>query len=248
MLRTEAAQIDIGMSAAIGDMLADFEKFANERTQAARAHFAKFCKEQRIAVEARDRGTITAEFREVMGDEADHLIAESRFHDLTVVAGGPERASRLSQESLGAVVTSSGRPVLLVPAKARQNAFKTIAVAWKAAPEAARAITAAMPLLEKAEHVHVLGANEENAQAMACLDCSDAMTGYLRRHGIKANCHFVIPAGRSVPDSVVETAQSMGADLLVMGAYSHSRAREFVFGGFTRHVLHGVNLPVLMVH
>jgi nucleotide-binding universal stress UspA family protein len=57
-----------------------------------------------------------------------------------------------------------------------------------------------------------------------------------------------VPAGRSVPDAIIETARERQADLLVMGAYGHSRLREFIFGGFTRRILDGVDLPVLLFH
>jgi nucleotide-binding universal stress UspA family protein len=256
VLRTEAAQVEIGMSAAIADMLGAFENYHAERTRKARAHFDDFCK--RAGIGSADGGSknngspgpVTAALRERIGDVTADIIAESRFHDLTVLAGGPERPEWLSVECLSAIIVASGRPVLLAPADARERTLGTIAVAWKSTPESARAVAAALPLLARAEHVHVLGANDDgtSADAMECLDCSEAMTNYLRRHRVKANCHFVIPAGRKVPDAVIEQARKLGADLLVMGGYGHSRTREYILGGFTRRVLDGVTLPVFVVH
>ena len=247
LLRMEAAQVDLGMSVAMGDMLAAFETYNAERGRDARSHFESFCETYEIGKKAGPEG-IVATFREVIGDETSFLTAESRFHDLTILAGGPDRAGRLATDDLGSIVVSSGRPILLAPTGAPETTYKTIAVAWKSTPESARAITAALPLLRKAQHVHVLGASEENATATDCLECSEAITAYLRRHHVKANCHFVLPAGRSVPDAVLEAAHKHDTDLLVMGGYGHSRAREFILGGFTRRVLEGVRFPVLMVH
>jgi nucleotide-binding universal stress UspA family protein len=125
--------------------------------------------------------------------------------------------------------------------------MNTIAVAWKGTPEAARALTAAMPLLMKARRVDILVADESDSAAQ-CLDCSEHITQHLRWHGVDAHAHFVLPAGRSVAKAVTETAKGFGADLLVMGAYGHSRLREFVFGGFTKEILAGVDIPVFLLH
>jgi hypothetical protein len=165
-----------------------------------------------------------------------------------VLAGGPERKGRLSSEGIGQIIVGGGRPVLLAPEKAPKFVAKTIAIAWKNTPEAARAITAAMPLLAKAERIDVLSANEEDTKAMECVDCSDGVVQQLRWHGLNAYGHFVIPAGRTVPNAILESAAGVKADLLVMGGYGHSRFREFIFGGFTQRVLDGVDLPVLVFH
>src|SRR5437868_13172803 len=112
--------------------------------------------------------------------------------------------------------------------------------------ESARAMTAAMPLLAKADRIDVLTASEDDAEAKSCVDCTDRVVQQLRSHGLNAYGRFVIPAGRSAADAVVETARGNGADLLVMGAYGHSRLREFVLGGFTQRILRGAAMPVLL--
>jgi nucleotide-binding universal stress UspA family protein len=183
-----------------------------------------------------------------MGEDAESLSSHGRFHDLIALAGGPERSGRLIAADIGEVVVTCGRPVLLAPEKASGRSFKTIAVAWKNAAEAARAVTAAMPFLSKAKRIEVLGANEGADGSLECVNCSDSLVRQLQWHGLNARGHFVVPAGRSIPDAILETAREREADLLVMGAYGHSRLREFVFGGFTRHVLDGVSLPVLLFH
>jgi nucleotide-binding universal stress UspA family protein len=94
----------------------------------------------------------------------------------------------------------------------------------------------------------VLSANEEDTRAKECLDCSESIVQQLRWHGLNAYGHFVIPAGRTTPNAILETAHGFNADLLVMGGYGHSRLREFIFGGFTKRILDGVDLPVLVFH
>ncbi len=114
--------------------------------------------------------------------------------------------------------------------------------------EAARAVTAAMPLLQKARRIDVYGANESDKRAADCVDCSDSIVRYLRWHGLNAMGHFVILADRTAADAVLESARHVEVDLLVMGAYGHSRVREFVFGGFTQRMLKGAELPVMLFH
>jgi len=143
---------------------------------------------------------------------------------------------------------SSGRPVLLAPEKVIGGTIETIAVAWKDSREAAVAIMAAMPLFARAKRIEVLSVNEENGSEQKCLDCSESIVEQLRWHELNAYGRFVLPAGRSAPQAVLETAHGLRADLLVMGAYGRSRLREFLFGGFTRRILEGVDLPVFAAH
>jgi nucleotide-binding universal stress UspA family protein len=105
-----------------------------------------------------------------------------------------------------------------------------------------------MPILCKAHKIVVLSANEDDSKAMECLDCYESVANHLRWHGASAEGRYVVPAGRSVPDAVLESAREAGADILVMGGYGHSRLRELIFGGFTRRVLQGVELPVFVFH
>ena len=105
-----------------------------------------------------------------------------------------------------------------------------------------------MPLLQKARRIDVFSANESDKGATGCVDCSDSIVRYLRWHGLTAMGHFVIPAGRTAAEAVLESARDTEADLLVMGGYGHSRVREFIFGGFTQRILKGAELPVLLFH
>lgn len=249
-LVTQAAHLDLVTSAMLAEALNVVEQQNREGTQRARIALAEFCKREDIvfANEPLDPNGVTAHWREKTGDEFDELTSEAHFHDLMVLAGGSERKGRLPAEGMGQIIIGCGRPVLLAAQKPRKSIAKTIAIAWKDTPEAARAVTAAMPLLAKAERIEVLSANEEDTKAIECLDCSNGIVQQLRWHGLDAYGHFVIPAGRTIPNAILETAHGFNADLLVMGGYGHSRLREFIFGGFTRRILDGVDLPVLVFH
>jgi nucleotide-binding universal stress UspA family protein len=138
--------------------------------------------------------------------------------------------------------------VILAPEKPISGGMETIAVAWKDAREAAVAMTAAMPLLARANRIEILSVSEQEGDEQKCLDCSESIVDQLRWHELNAYGRVVLPAGRSAPQAVLETAHGLEADLLVMGAYGRSRLREFLLGGFTQRVLEGVDLPVFAAH
>ncbi len=249
-LAMQAAQPDLVTSSMLAEALNFLEQQNREGTQRARITLAEFCKQEDVPFANEPSGSngVSAHWREKTGDEFDELTSQGRFHDLVVLAGGAERKGRLPPEGIGQIIIGSGRPVLLAAQKPRKSITRTIAIAWKNTPEAARAVSAAMPLLSKAERIEVLSANEEDTKAIECLNCSDTIVQQLRWHGLNAYGHFVVPAGRTIPNAILETARGFNADLLVMGGYGHSRLREFIFGGFTRRILDGVDLPVLVFH
>jgi nucleotide-binding universal stress UspA family protein len=241
----------MGMTSLLADMLDTIEQQSRDRTKRARASMTEFCKTADLpyADTPPGPGGVSVSWQDdKAADEWDRITEAARFYDVVVLSGGRERAGRPPAELLGNVVIGSGRPVVLAPEKPRQTPIKTIAIAWKDSAEAARALTASMPLLAKAERIEVLSANESDSQVTQCLDCSENVLGQLRWHGLNVNGHFVIPAGRSIPNAILETAAGLNADLLVMGGYGHSRLREFVFGGFTQRILEGVDLPVFLFH
>jgi nucleotide-binding universal stress UspA family protein len=142
------------------------------------------------------------------------------------------------------VLINSGKPALVLP-YIHQGAVKadTVMLAWKPSPQAARAATAALPWLQRARQVHVLWAQEPGHH-----DKDKTFTTWLQRHGVNAVLHQEAPAGRDMGEQLLSRAADLQADLLVMGCYGQSRAREWLLGGVTRTVLGAMTLPVLMAH
>jgi nucleotide-binding universal stress UspA family protein len=137
----------------------------------------------------------------------------------------------------------SGRPVLLAPAEPPSGIGYVVAVAWNGSPEGVHALAAALPFLEKADAVSLITSGD--ADAAGSLSAVD----YLAWHGVDAEHRKVAAgSGRHVGSILFEAARDAGADLLVMGAYGHSRVRELLLGGATRTVLESMTLPVLMAH
>jgi nucleotide-binding universal stress UspA family protein len=141
----------------------------------------------------------------------------------------------------------SGKPALVLPYTVQQaRPMRTALVAWKESREAARALSAALPLLRQADKVHVVMWNDSQtprspADAGPLLAC-------LQVHGVVAEVHPQGPATSQLGDHLLSLAADLGADLLVMGCYGHARIREWVTGGVTRTVLASMTLPVLMSH
>jgi nucleotide-binding universal stress UspA family protein len=142
---------------------------------------------------------------------------------------------------------ASGRPGLVVPqVGAVPERFRQIAIAWKESSESAHAVTSALPLLQRADNVHVLawGGSEPPPVGGARLD----LAGYLRAHGVEAQFHDDPREPDDLGEILLSRVFDLNADLLVMGCYGHSRAREWVLGGASRTILRSMTLPVLMAH
>ena len=144
------------------------------------------------------------------------------------------------------VVMTSGKPALILPLAGDFGApDRDVLIGWNATPQAARAVTAALPWLRIARRVHVLEAAGEAApQHAGDLD----IVHDLHLHGIESTLHRDLAAPTDTGEVLLSFASAVGADLLVMGCYGHHRARELVLGGASRTVLRAMTLPVLMVH
>jgi nucleotide-binding universal stress UspA family protein len=182
------------------------------------------------------------------------LSRQARYADLVVLGQQKpheEPADGLSRRFAESVLMESGRPGLVVPyidRPASAPVGKVAVVAWKNTPEAARAVGAALPFLQRAQQVHVVcwdeGDGERADPARAPLDIEH----YLALHDVRATLHRRGDAPADVGEALLSFAADVGADLLVMGCYGHGRAREWVLGGATRSILHSMTLPVLFAH
>lgn len=160
-----------------------------------------------------------------------------------LVLGQYDRALPGSQgtpaDFVESVVVDSGRPAIVVPAAGSfADVGGTVFVAWKPTREAARALSAALPLLRLARQVHVMSWGDDPRE----------VEPLLLRHGVQARYHAEADVPRRLGEVVLARAADCGADLLVMGCYGHARARELVLGGVSRSVFDAATLPVLMAH
>jgi len=138
----------------------------------------------------------------------------------------------------------SGRPVLISPATALAALPETIIIAWKATPEAARAVGVAMPLLSTAKQILIITVAED--QGLSDEEGARLLTS-LRWHGFNVSMRRLPPGPQGAASTLLAAAAEQAA-LVVMGAYGNSRLRQWIFGGFTRYILRGAEVPVLMMH
>jgi nucleotide-binding universal stress UspA family protein len=176
------------------------------------------------------------------------LSMHARYADL-VVLGQVDPDEHVGSDLPEAVVLASGRPVLVVPHDWAPGPLgERVLIAWDASREAARAVSDALPILEQATAVLVVSINPKSAPlGHGELPGADIAL-HLARHEIAVAVQSVETDRMDIGDALLSFASDRGCDLLVMGAYAHSRVRELVLGGATRTVLKSMTLPVLMAH
>ncbi|ACS41525.1 universal stress protein [Methylorubrum extorquens] len=217
---------------------------ANEQEERNKAKVREILEEARALFERSAGERIRTEWLAALAGPATHLVEQARAADLVVVSRrGPEDedTGQLGVRP-GPVLMEAGRPVLIAPPQLVQLKGTRIVVAWKDRPEARRAVTAALPFLRDADQVFVATVGDDAGHEGA-----EAVTGHLVRHGAHATTHLM-RAVRQESDDILEFAQHQDADLVVMGAYGHSRLREWIFGGVTRDALERSPVCCLMSH
>lgn len=174
----------------------------------------------------------------------DTFVEYSRHRDLTIISVS-ESYDQWYAES---VIFGSGKPTLVLPERHRTKSFelKTVVVAWDFSRTAARAIADAMPVLENAQRVRVV--TVFNEKALDTRHSAEEVAKNLSRHGIDVTVDEVDAAARPIGEVLESHADSCSADVLVMGAYGHSRLREFILGSATRSLLARPPLPILFSH
>jgi nucleotide-binding universal stress UspA family protein len=174
------------------------------------------------------------------------VVEHCRAADLVVVsATNPKESLGVEYDFVQRVVIGAGRPILALPREGKATYdFAEAMVGWDGGREAARAAFDAVPLLKKAKRVRIARVDEPHRGQMGGADIAEG----LARHKIKIEIFNVNSDGLNAGETLLLAASDNGVGLLVMGAYGHSRFAEFVFGGATRHVIHHLNMPVLMSH
>ena len=167
--------------------------------------------------------------------------------DITVFPNGSVPAHDLPTQAFNGVLFDADRPVLTLGA--RDNSLvglKKALVAWNGEPEAAAAIHASLPLLDQVTKLHLV--TVRNTDERSANPADEEMLRFLERHGKTVTTGQLRAAPDAVADTLLNSAEQMGADIIVMGAYGRSRLREWLLGGTTRQLLSKTRLPVLMAH
>ncbi|HWK66641.1 MAG TPA: universal stress protein [Rhizobiaceae bacterium] len=191
------------------------------------------------------RGDVSTEFPDIAW--VDEAVGErARYADVTVI--GPEilKTETLKSKIIEGVLFSSGKPLLLAPEGSRATMKpKCVVVAWDSSFEASRALRESMDMLDEAE-VHVTLVDPIADDLDQGVEPGSDVAAYLVRRGIKVDVDRLPSSGRPVAEVLSQHAMDMSAELMVMGAYGHSRLRERLFGGVTKSILAAPPLPILL--
>jgi nucleotide-binding universal stress UspA family protein len=216
--------------------------------QAKRAGLAAIEAEQQFESHVKSQGLL-AEWRVAEGNPLDQLVLNARYVDLVIV-GQPEKdvPEILELTYADSVALESGRPVLVVPSiGVGRFEIDRVLIAWNGSRESVRAVNDALPLLQRAKEVFVLAVNLPKELQDSDVPGAD-ISLHLSRHGVNAQAESISGADISVGDVLLSRCADKSADLIVMGAYGHSRFRELVLGGATHYLLDHMTVPVLFSH
>ncbi|MDA5194252.1 universal stress protein [Govanella unica] len=172
--------------------------------------------------------------------------AAGRVYDLAVVAQPTKGASEILIDVLEGLLFYSGHPVLMVPETPVARIGATTVIAWNGSREGARAATAALPFLKRADRIVILTVGDDSNSGEG--PSPKALATSLKWHGVEAEIVHVKDDTLSDGQAILKSAAGLGADLLVTGAYSHSRLRELILGGVTHDLVAHASLPVLFGH
>lgn len=226
---------------AFSEVLADIAKGSRSEAGRERAKLAAWLEQAPHDFEVRD---VTVE-----GAVDEHeVLAYARVADLVVLARA-DAHDRARRAILEQVLFRSGRPVLLTPgAPSRERSWRRIVIGWNARPEAVRSVAAAMPLLERADEVVVATVDARPSRAGHGEGPGRDVAAHLARHHVNVTVRNLDSLGRTEAKALLDEAIAFDADLLVLGAYGHSRAREMLFGGVTRELLVASPIPLFLMH
>lgn len=245
--RTMIPYIGEGMSGAlIEEMITSAEQQADERSKRVRAAFDEWRAKSNLPLAVSAGEGPSCNWVETVGRPDASVARRGRVADLVVVSR-PEAAGAVTTvaETLEAALLESGTPLLVAASGPTDSLGRRIAIAWNGGLESARAVAAALPFITAAEAATIVTVGSPTPPEAD----APALQAYLARHGVAAQISSVeAEGGRSVGETLLATATGADADMMVMGAYTHSRLRELVFGGVTREVLAAASMPVLMAH
>lgn len=240
-------QVGMGMSASMIETIVEqAENAAKEAHAASLAAFDRWREANSLVAVDKPANTdgVTVSFETLVGEPATVVTRRSRMVDVICVVAPSDSEGTDAMALAEAAMLQSGKATLVVPHDVEMPEIKGVAVGWNASKEAAAAVAHAMPLLETADKVLVMsGIDDDLTQEQL-----GVFVDSLLWHGVKATAKSFDASSGSISGRLQAEAREAGAQLLVLGAYSHSRLRESIFGGVTDDILTAARIPVLMAH
>lgn len=225
-----------------GDLMLEREE--EERCRKAREAFRSIVNKREVATESISRSCKgpSAEWMHEVGPHEQNVETFGRTFDLIVVEQ-PPRAASFARARLDGALLETGRPVLMAPTKPGDTIGEIVMVVWRGSTECARSIALAMPFLKKSKRVEIVSI-QSGAASPSRLDLERSMSA----HAIPVSSRSIAPGGAASGEALCSEAKSLGADLMIAGAYTHSPLREMILGGITGSLIAAADIPVLFAH
>jgi nucleotide-binding universal stress UspA family protein len=243
-LRWSINQI-VGGDIAGGLPVATFDEDIAEEAKQARQLFESFMQEHGVPRSTKTVGALSFGWLDEAPEGESFVGSHGRVFDVVVMHRSDTESIGLYDRAIESGLFESGRPILLAPPSPPSQIATNVLIAWNCSTEQARATALSMPLLQRADRVTVLTVTGGTAVPGPS---AEQLIQYLQRNEIVAEPMRVELDGRSTGEGILATAQSLGCDLLIKGAYTQSRLRQMIFGGATRHVLKNAAIPVLLAN
>lgn len=220
-------------------------KATEEKAAEVKEIFDDFCQRNNVEVTNQPGSGPSADWATAVGYVNEVLTRRARLVDVVAMPRPRKRPSTVQQspvgETLEVLIIEAGRPVLLVPPGWGARRCEHAAIAWNESLEASRALAMVMPWLPQMSSVSVLLSRKREAGVPLLLN-------YLAWHGVKAEIQWLDDRGKSAKQAIDNVCKEIGADFLVVGGFSRTRARQRLFGGVTSHLLSHANIITVMVH
>lgn len=244
-LRWQVVELVAGIDAMGGIPLDRFKEDIEEEAKKAKQIFEIFMQEHGVPRSTDTTESVSFGWLDHAAEGEGFIGNYGRVFDVIVMSRRDAKTGPMHDRAIESGLFESGRPILLSPPSPPSQIATNVLIAWNCSTEQARATALAMPLLQKADRVTILtvvgGTGVPGPSA-------EQLIRYLRCNGVVAESMRVELDGRSTGEAILASAQSLDCDLLIKGAYTQSRMRQWIFGGATQHVLANAALPVLLAN
>ena len=232
------------VSSPLGNMLIDVPNILSGAKSVCRGRGAAVASAMDVEMKAAGLQMRTTHVESYPGAVGDFVGKLGRYYDAVIIGIRPDDVT--AQVTAEAVLFGSGKATLLVPEDAQPMPIGHVMIAWDGSREAARAVADAREFLTRAKRVTILSVTDEKELPSNII--GQQLVDHLARHKISADIAIAIGNGRPVAETLQDYAHEIGAGLLVMGAFAHSRMRDFVLGGATSGILKNLRIPALLSH
>lgn len=224
------------------------DAWAQEREEGLQTTKAKAEEIEKLLADAGISGDVATYFTDE-GQIATMVGTRARYSDLGLIIPSEDMDGRLASHAQQGLLFQSSKPFLVVPHGTTANLRpKTVMVAWDAGCEAASAVHMSLDMLIAADAVHVAMVDPVATEYGQGEEPGADIAAYLARHGVNVTVDVLSGGSRSIADVLIQHAADINAQIMVAGAYGHSRIREYFFGGTTRDLLANEKIPLLMAH